>query len=31
MKFDGVIVVVGSPNDTQGQLGSIALEKLKNK
>ena len=27
MKFDGVIVVLGSPNDAQGQLSSIALER----
>jgi uncharacterized SAM-binding protein YcdF (DUF218 family) len=26
-KFDGVIVVLGSPNDAQGQLLSIALER----
>ena len=27
MKFDGVIVVLGSPNDAKGQLSSIALER----
>jgi len=27
MKFDGVIVVLGSPNDAHGQLLSIALER----
>lgn len=27
MKYDGVIVVLGSPNDAQGQLLSIALER----
>lgn len=27
MKFDGVIVVLGSPNNAQGQLLSIALER----
>jgi uncharacterized SAM-binding protein YcdF (DUF218 family) len=27
MQYDGVIVVLGSPNDAQGQLSSIALER----
>jgi len=27
MQFEGVIVVLGSPNDAQGQLSSIALER----
>lgn len=27
MDFDGVIIVLGSPNDAQGQLSSMALER----